>query len=520
MRIVLLFFSFFFFINNIYGQIEDPFSVDIQIKEKYFFVYVNIPDNHYLYADYFKVLDSNGIEILSENAPSMSEINDSFSGSLKKVYNKNLKISFLNNPEINEIVIKYWGCSDTTCFIPQQKIFFLGKKTELKLQNQPHDEKYNLSSYNLDIKRKEVGYLNPKSFINFLKNNKVQNPGISYNFKEFINNPVIFLEESSTALSIIFILIGGLALNLTPCILPMIPVNLAIIGAGSKGKNKKTGFILGSFYGLGIAFVYGILGVIVVLTGSQFGIFNANPWFNLIVAIIFLILSLSIFDIFQIDFSRFERKKENINAGKISVALCMGMLSGLLAGACVAPVVIAVLVLSVDIYAVNPILGISLPFILGLGMALPWPFAGAGLSFLPKPGKWMQAIKVVFGVFIIILSIYYGSLSWNGFKNQEESRYVNSSNIHIVSGMNNVGLEELFAQASNKNKPILIDFWADWCKSCKAMDKQTFEDPRVKKELENFIVIKYIANDVQKYETKKILEIFNVQGLPTYVVIE
>ena len=81
------------------------------------------------------------------------------------------------------------------------------------------------------------------------------------------------------------------------------------------------------------------------------------------------------------------------NSNRIIIIFFMGAVSALLAGACVAPVVIAVLILSSELYLSGSITGLFFPFFLGLGMALPWPFAGAGLAFLPKPGKWMQIVN-------------------------------------------------------------------------------------------------------------------------------
>ena len=102
------------------------------------------------------------------------------------------------------------------------------------------------------------------------------------------------------------ILLGGLALNLTPCVLPMIPVNLAVIGAGARAGSRRNGFLLGGLYGLAIAVTYGILGAFVVLTGSTFGALNSSPWFTLGIALVFVLLALGMFDVFHIDFSRFE----------------------------------------------------------------------------------------------------------------------------------------------------------------------------------------------------------------------
>ena len=95
------------------------------------------------------------------------------------------------------------------------------------------------------------------------------------------------------------------------------------------------------------------------------------------------------------------------------VAFSLNGMAALLAGACVAPVVISVLLLSTQLYSKGAVVGLLLPFLLGLGMALPWPFAGASLTFLPKPGQWMKWVKYSFGVLILVFSFYYGHLAYN-----------------------------------------------------------------------------------------------------------
>ena len=80
---------------------------------------------------------------------------------------------------------------------------------------------------------------------------------------------------------LLLVLVGGLALNLTPCVLPMIPINLAIIGAGAQAGSRGRGFLLGSAYGGAMALVYGVLGLVVILTAGTFGTINSSPWFNL-----------------------------------------------------------------------------------------------------------------------------------------------------------------------------------------------------------------------------------------------
>ena len=104
---------------------------------------------------------------------------------------------------------------------------------------------------------------------------------------------------------LLIVFLGGLALNLTPCVLPMIPINLAIIGAGTQAGSRARGFLLGAAYGAAMALVYGALGVIVILTAGTFGTINASPWFNAAIAVLFIALALAMFDVITIDFSTY-----------------------------------------------------------------------------------------------------------------------------------------------------------------------------------------------------------------------
>ncbi len=333
-----------------------------------------------------------------------------------------------------------------------------------------------------------------------------------------------FAGKSALAI-VVLTLLGGLALNLTPCVLPLIPINLAIIGAGAQAGSRRRGFALGGVYGLAIALVYGILGIVAVLTGSSFGSINASPWFNLAIAVVFIVLALAMFDILHIDFTRFQNKVaiDKSRKGTFYLAFGMGAVSALLAGACVAPVVIFVILLARDLYQANPI-ALALPFLLGVGMALPWPFLGAGLSFLPKPGGWMVKVKYAFGVFILAFAAYYGYLSYELFSDRygvDEAAVASS-----VEGLDEDGwtasLAEGLARAKAENKPVLVDFWATWCKNCLTMNQTTFKEPRVRETLANYIKVKYQAQQPDAVPARDVMEQFGVGGLglPVYVILE
>jgi thiol:disulfide interchange protein len=518
----------FALIISAWAQFGDPFGVAVEVREGKVLLNVTVPEKHYLYADSFKVTDALGSEQEAVNLPETVSIIDPNTGKPKPVYDSTFEAVFAWNPKDGgaaAVHVAYWGCNDEVCFIPQSKVVELttavgGAPAAPEPEMELADWQIALDGY--EVKGMDVGSKRPAVFLEFLDQAETgiapTKPGA---FRLFLTDPVAFVRESGLVLTIVFILVGGLALNLTPCVLPMIPVNLAIIGAGAQAGSKSRGFALGATYGLGIALVYGLLGVIVVLTGSQFGTIQANPWFNLVIALIFVVLALAMFDIIHIDFSRFQGKfgGGKQKSGSFLLAITMGSVAALLAGACVAPVVIAVLLLATNIYEANSWAGLLLPFILGFGMALPWPFAGAGLSFMPKPGKWMEYIKYGFGVGIIFFALYYGHLSYRAFRPVEIGGADHADGHLVINGATNEGLADAILGAKSEGRPIFIDFWASWCKNCQVMDKTTFKDEMVKARLADYLFIKYVAEDPKAPATRAVMQHFDAQGLPTYVVL-
>ncbi|MCC6142960.1 MAG: thioredoxin family protein [Candidatus Hydrogenedentes bacterium] len=315
------------------------------------------------------------------------------------------------------------------------------------------------------------------------------------------------------------ILIGGFLLNLTPCVLPLIPINIAIIGAGARAGSRARGFALGAAYGVGIALVYGLLGLVVVLgISTAFGTINSTLWFNAGITLFFLLLGLAMFDIISIDFSRFQARfagKRN-ESGSFLIALGMGALSALLAGACVAPVLIATLLYTQDLYSQGNTLALLLPFLLGIGMALPWPLAGAGLTFLPKPGMWMVRVKQGLGVFIFLLAAWYG---WEAWK-IAQSRYLQApAQAEAAEGEWITSLDAALALAAAQQKPVVIDFWASWCKNCLTMDAAVMHEAAVLDRLAGYVKVKYQAEDFDDPETAAVVDRFEVQGLPAVIVL-
>ncbi|OLC77635.1 MAG: hypothetical protein AUH72_17250 [Acidobacteria bacterium 13_1_40CM_4_65_8] len=354
------------------------------------------------------------------------------------------------------------------------------------------------------------GYLRSNAFLDFI-----------HNAERGIKEKGLFEGRGPLAILLI-VFLGGLALNLTPCVLPMIPINLAIIGAGAQAGSRARGFLLGSAYGGAMALVYGVLGLIVILTAGTFGTINSSPWFNLAIAILFVVLGLAMFDVLLIDFSSYSSRfgASEKSRGTFLLAFTMGAVAALLAGACVAPVVIQVVLFSSNLYATGTKLALALPFFLGIGMAIPWPIAGAGLAALPKPGMWMVRVKQAFGVLILATAAYYGYEAYSLFANRwvDATEVASSVQEKVKEGWT-PSLADGLAAAKRHGKPVLIDMWATWCKNCLTMDKTTLEDPAVKSALADYVKIKFQAEDPDSPPVKAVMQKFDAVGLPTYVIL-
>jgi cytochrome c biogenesis protein CcdA len=364
---------------------------------------------------------------------------------------------------------------------------------------------------NFTILGSEGGYMNVATFMEFIDRAESGTPA-----------PGLF--ENRGLLAVIAITaLGGLLLNLTPCVLPMIPINLAIIGAGAQGKNRRRGLMLGAAYGSAMALVYGVLGLVVILTAGTFGTINSSPWFNLAIAGIFVVLALAMFDVVSVDFSRFSSRIRfgEESRGTFLLAFSMGGIAALLAGACVAPVVIQVILFASDLYAGGTTIALALPFFLGLGMALPWPVAGAGMAALPKPGAWMVRVKQAFGVFIMATALYYGYTAYGLFANRwvDPASVAASVEAQLEAGWY-ADLDRGLGVAERDQTFVLLDLWATWCKNCLTMDKTTLADAGVQGALENYTKIKFQAEYLDEPPASDLMRHLGAIGLPAYAILK
>ena len=353
-----------------------------------------------------------------------------------------------------------------------------------------------------DGRRLAMGYMSSAELIAFLRNEPP---------------PDGRLEDHALWLVILLVLVGGLAANLTPCVLPLVPINLILIGKGWRR---------GAAYAAGITTAYGVLGLAAAFGGLAFGTLQSSPWFNAGVAVVFTVLALAMLDLVHLPelrglkgFSGFKgstgstgSKGSKGSTGKGTNGLMglkayvLGLGAATLAGACVEPILIATLLLTAQWFAAGRVWAVALPFVLGAGMGLPYPFAAAGLSVLPKPGAWMVWVKRAFALVFVVMACWYG---WQAVARIENGK-LRMKNEERVSGV--------IGDGAAASRPVFIKIGAPWCRNCASMARTTFKDSAVVRELSAYDVREIEINtfaDLVRYPELKGLDI---KGLPAYVV--
>lgn len=215
--------------------------------------------------------------------------------------------------------------------------------------------------------------------------------------------------QTSFLLAVLLSFLGGMLASLTPCVYPLLPVVASYVSSRSiQEQTKIRSFLLSLVYVLGLSLVYSSLGIFAALTGQLFGRMSTNPWIFFLVANIIILFGLNLLDVFNfpnISFNQYSRGKEK--KGYIG-AFLLGIASGFVASPCTAPVLGVILTYVATTQ--NIALGGSMlfSFSLGIGMLLiaVGTFAGF-LTTLPKPGNWMNKIKVILGLVMLGLGEYF-----------------------------------------------------------------------------------------------------------------
>jgi len=224
---------------------------------------------------------------------------------------------------------------------------------------------------------------------------------------------MLYAEQTTTEgmLSLAFgSFVAGLLLTFTPCVLPMVPILSSIIMGQGKDISTRKSLMLSLSYVLGTAVTYAVMGALAGATGEQLQAYFQNIWAIGAMSLVFAVMAFSMFGMFSIELPSFIQSKLNksstdLKGGSIPMVFILGMVTALILGACVSPVLISFL--GVAISKGDAVLGAVMMFTMALGMGVPLLLLGLGAGkFLPKAGIWMDKIKYLFGALLLAVSIY------------------------------------------------------------------------------------------------------------------
>ena len=310
-----------------------------------------------------------------------------------------------------------------------------------------------------------------------------------------------FLEETPTAYLFIAFFVLGLALAFTPCVLPMLPILSSIVFGtqGSKPIKKSRAALLAAAYILGMALMYALAGVLMAALGSGAQQALQNPVVLIAFAILLLVLAGSLFGFYGLSFpqswhSHIDRIAGRQKGGSIFGAFVLGGISTLVASPCITAPLAGVLGFIAHTGSMS--LGGGLLFVMALGMGLPLFFIAVEARMLiPTTGKWMIGLQCVLGIMLIVLAAWIVSPIFLGNSPSESAssgqaraeKQLGELKFKVIGSIEE--LQPFFEEAKHTGKPLLLDFYADWCISCKEMEIKTFANPAVAKKMQEFILV-------------------------------
>ena len=526
---------------------EEAFKPSFTKKEDSLNFKLVLGDSIYLYDDKLKVFISKPekIEITKElNIPkpvNYEEFVVHFTNMDIEIPYSLLKSKIDTNKY--EIEVKFQGCSKAgLCYAPMSEKFILDFATnEVKKEVVVKEEKKEELTTNLS---------ETDSIANSLKD--------------------------GSALLVIATFFGfGLLLSLTPCVFPMIPILSSIIVGASKNEKMtgSRGFILSLVYVLSMSVAYTIAGVIAGIFGANLQVALQNPYVLVTFALVFVALAFSMFGYYEIKLpDSLQTKLNKSTDGKEKQGLMgisiMGFLSALIVGPCVAPPLAGALVYIGQ--TGDAVLGGIALFVMSLGMGMPLLIIGAGAGkFIPKPGGWMEGITRIFGivmlgvaiwlldrvlnptvimflwsflllgsaiylkmyrhilaqlitlvVFLLGVVLFVGAISGATNPLKPLEKFTQGVAVQISSMKLDFkkikNIEELNQAIKESDKPIMLDFWASWCVSCKELEEITFKDEEVIKKLQGFILLKADVSE-NNDDDIALQKMFGVVGPPALI---
>lgn len=372
----------------------------------------------------------------------------------------------------------------------------------------------------------------------------------------------------------------GVGLALTPCVFPMYPILSGIIvGQGQKLSTAKA-FTLSMAYVQGMAITYSILGLVVASAGLKYQAALQHPAVLVVLAILFFVLSLSMFGLYDLKLpSSWQEKMNSVSnnqkGGNLVGVFLMGVISGLVASPCTTAPLSGALVYVAQ--TGDLLQGFLALYVLSMGMGLPLLIIGtSGGKLLPRAGAWMDIIKTIFGFLLIAVSIVMLGRIWTGvvsdvlwslwgvsftgylmhqnklsefnwkqtvrsvlltlallasfsygfqavmghfgFNNNSVGTAATTQEAHGFKRIKSIeDLEQEIAAATAQGKPVMLDLYADWCVACKEFEAITFKDTDVLARMNKIVLLQADVTKSDKVDVA-LLEKYNVLGLPTLLM--
>jgi thiol:disulfide interchange protein DsbD len=525
--------------DKVYTGSKFKIAIEIDVKESW---HIN---SHKPYDDYLipteVVMPENPNFTLQKVAyPEPHDFNLAFSDDPlsvwegKVLFGAIVKVSDNLEPGEYQLIVElnYQACNDMSCLAPTYAadtitVIVADKKDVVNQINQEIFEKIDLSVSTSPIETEEE-----------------------------TSDPISdALESNGLIIGLLFVFIGGLALNLTPCVYPLIPITIGYFGGQSEGSTGRLA-MMGLLFMLGLAVTYSIIGVITSLSGAIFGALLQNPIVILIVVAILLGLSLSMFGVYEFKLpDSMVAKAGGAKAGMFG-AFFMGLTMGIVAAPCIGPFVLGLVTYVAT--KQDPFFGFLMFFVLALGLGFPYLFLAifsGKIKSLPRAGEWMGSVEHIFGIILVGMALYFllpllpkeisgyvlpifmiGAGLYLLFFEKSSNKIMGFRIFKtlfafliiavavyslIPSDTKSVEWQQYSEEAVSNisNRGVVIDFYADWCIPCKELDAITFTDPKVIELSKEFDTYKADLTKSLSPEVESLREKYKIVGVPTVLIL-